>query len=92
MKFPLIFLISIGFFLLVTSASGKYFKQFEEILRKKFFTSDNCVQFKQECQDLCLEQSGGVSVSQCWGNPLYCYCKASDGTVKFKFSFLKKSF
>ena len=41
----------------------------------------DCVYFKEQCQELCLIQSGGVSSAQCWGDPLYCYCKASDGTV-----------
>ena len=41
----------------------------------------DCTIFKEECQALCLEQSGGVISAQCWGDPLYCYCKASDGTV-----------
>ena len=43
--------------------------------------ASDCKDFKKQCQTLCLAQSGGVSSAQCWGNPLYCYCKASDGTV-----------
>merc|ERR1712212_95077 len=27
----------------------------------------DCKVFKQKCQALCLEQSGGVSSAQCWG-------------------------
>merc|ERR1711935_1326172 len=41
----------------------------------------DCKVFKKKCQALCIEQSGGVSSAQCWGNPLYCHYKASDGTT-----------
>ena len=56
--------------------------KFETISSKKIFSGGpDCKVFKQKCQALALEKSGGVSSAQCWGNPLYCYCKASDGTV-----------
>merc|ERR1711894_383816 len=62
------------FFLVVISLLG---------LEKTQASDDHpdCTEFKEECQALCLEQSGGVISAQCWGDPLYCYCKASDGTV-----------
>jgi len=41
----------------------------------------DCNEFMQKCQDLCLEESNGVLEEQCWGEPLYAYCKASDGKV-----------
>ena len=41
----------------------------------------DCNEFMQKCQDLCLEESNGVLEEQCWGEPLYAYCKASDEKV-----------
>ena len=37
--------------------------------------------FVPECQKLIRSASKEISVIQCWGKPLYAYCKATDGTV-----------
>ena len=59
-----------------------YYFIYQLCLHPAIFKGDpDCVYFKEQCQELCLIQSGGVSSAQCWGDPLYCYCKASDGTV-----------
>ena len=59
-----------------------YYFIYQLCLQLLIFKGDpDCVYFKEQCQELCLIQSGGVSSAQCWGDPLYCYCKASDGTV-----------
>merc|ERR1712173_49155 len=37
--------------------------------------------FTPECQRKIKAESKEVGIIQCWGKPLYAYCKASDGTV-----------
>ena len=37
--------------------------------------------FTPECQRKIKAESKEVGIIQCWGQPLYAYCKASDGTV-----------
>ena len=37
--------------------------------------------FTPECQKKIKAESKEIGIIQCWGKPLYAYCKASDGTV-----------
>jgi len=37
--------------------------------------------FSPECQRLIRSASKEIGIIQCWGKPLYAYCKATDGTV-----------
>ena len=37
--------------------------------------------FTPECQRKIKADSKEVGIIQCWGQPLYAYCKATDGTV-----------
>ena len=37
--------------------------------------------FFPECQRLIRSASKEIGIIQCWGKPLYAYCKATDGTV-----------
>ena len=37
--------------------------------------------FFPECQQRIRSESKEVGIIQCWGKPLYAYCKARDGTV-----------
>ena len=38
----------------------------------------DCNHFLNECSELC---NNDVLIAQCWGDPLYAYCKATDGEV-----------
>ena len=38
----------------------------------------DCNYFLNECSELC---NYNVLIAQCWGDPLYAYCKATDGVV-----------
>ena len=44
----------------------------------KNYISEDCDQFKSECNELCLDRADGVWTSECWGDPLYVECKCSD--------------
>ena len=37
--------------------------------------------FTPECQKSIKAESKEIDIIQCWGHPLYAYCKAKDGTV-----------
>jgi len=37
--------------------------------------------FSPECQRLIRSASKEIGINECWGKPLYAYCKATDGTV-----------
>ena len=37
--------------------------------------------FTPECQRSIRSASKEIGIIQCWGRPLYAYCKATDGTV-----------
>jgi len=41
----------------------------------------DCQQFTPQCQRKIRSASKEISIIQCWGKPLYAYCKATDGTV-----------
>ena len=38
----------------------------------------DCNYFLNKCSELC---NYNVLIAQCWGDPLYAYCKATDGSV-----------
>ena len=38
----------------------------------------DCNYFLNECSELC---NYNILIAQCWGDPLYAYCKATDGEV-----------
>jgi len=39
-----------------------------------------CSKFLGQCREA-TKNNQGIAISQCWGKPLYAYCKANDGTT-----------
>ena len=60
-------LVAIAF----VQANGNYGRSVEK-------EQPDCNYFLNECSELC---NNDVLIAQCWGDPLYAYCKATDGEV-----------
>ena len=60
-------LVAIAF----VQANGNYGRSVEK-------EQPDCNYFLNECSELC---NNDVLIAQCWGDPLYAYCKARDGEV-----------
>ena len=43
--------------------------------------SDCSGTFTPQCQNLIKSESKQIDIIQCWGKPLFAYCKATDGKV-----------
>jgi len=43
--------------------------------------SEDCQEFKKQCQDVCINKSVDIWANECWGDPLYVECKCSDESV-----------
>ena len=41
--------------------------QLDTLFITRNFISEDCEQFKNECNELCLDRTDGVWTSECWG-------------------------